>query len=384
MLADLDPDVVVTQDLCAVCAVDVSVVDDALAFLGCRAKVVTIDPHLGEVDESILRLGEVTGRRASSRALVSSIQQRMTHVADRVKARPRPRVAVEVDRPAVRPRALDPGDGLVGRGDPVIGAAGAASRRISWDDVKAAQPDVVVIAACGYDRQGTALAHDLASRGVLPRRFGSLRWMRTRRGRVQAPGWLTVLRSLPISSTRRPTRPWPSARRPRRADARHRRRTRSAGSGAAHPQPADGYHRPDGAQPLLGTVPRRPRKPRLDDFLQLRRATHPGGWPARAPTDVALSPLIGTTRLNPIAPSRRPATGTSQPAVSTESDSRAEAAAPAKTRRSRDGCAIICVCTQIDRLIDQLAVEIDDQLVELAVEIFTMLADAAECVSSWR
>jgi iron complex transport system substrate-binding protein len=54
-------------------------------------------------------------------------------------------------------------------GDPVIGAAGAASRRISWDDVKAAQPDVVVIAACGYDRQGTtALARDLASRGVLP------------------------------------------------------------------------------------------------------------------------------------------------------------------------------------------------------------------------
>jgi len=51
----------------------------------------------------------------------------------------------------------------------VIGAAGAASRRISWDDVEAAEPDVVVIAACGYDRQGTtALAHDLASRGVLP------------------------------------------------------------------------------------------------------------------------------------------------------------------------------------------------------------------------
>ena len=88
-------DVVVTQDLCAVCAVDVSVVDDALAFLGCRAEVVTIDPHtLAEVDESILRLGEVTGQRASSRALVSSIQQRMTQVADRVKGRPRPRVAV--------------------------------------------------------------------------------------------------------------------------------------------------------------------------------------------------------------------------------------------------------------------------------------------------
>ena len=152
------------------CAVDVSVVDDALAFLGCRAKVVTIDPHtLAEVDESILRLGEVTGRRASSRALVSSIQQRMTHVADRVKARPRPRVAVlEWTHPPFAPGHWIP--------EMVSLAGGSGDRRcwcgvsrISWDDVKAAQPDVVVVAACGYDRQGTtALAHDLASRGVLP------------------------------------------------------------------------------------------------------------------------------------------------------------------------------------------------------------------------
>ena len=117
-LADLDPDVVVTQDLCAVCAVDVSVVDDALAFLGCRAKVVTIDPHtLAEVDESILRLGEVTGRRASSRALVSSIQQRMTRRGGPGQSSTTAAGGgVGVDRPTVRPRALDPGDGLVGRG----------------------------------------------------------------------------------------------------------------------------------------------------------------------------------------------------------------------------------------------------------------------------
>jgi iron complex transport system substrate-binding protein len=170
-LADLDPDLVVTQDLCAVCAVDVSVVDDALAFLGCRAEVVTIDPHtLAQVDESILRLGEVTGRRASSRALVSSIQQRTVRVADRVEARPRPRVAVlEWTDPPFAPGHWIPEMVWLAGGEPVIGAAGAASRRISWDDVRAAQPDVVVVAACGYDRQGTtALARELASRGVLP------------------------------------------------------------------------------------------------------------------------------------------------------------------------------------------------------------------------
>ena len=54
-LAGLDADLVVTQDLCAVCAVDVSVVDDALAHLGCTAEVLTIDPHtLEEVLDSIL------------------------------------------------------------------------------------------------------------------------------------------------------------------------------------------------------------------------------------------------------------------------------------------------------------------------------------------
>ncbi|HYQ32813.1 MAG TPA: cobalamin-binding protein, partial [Lapillicoccus sp.] len=62
-LAGLDADLVVTQDLCAVCAVDVSVVDEALAHLGCRADVLTIDPHtLDEVLASVVTLGRSSGR----------------------------------------------------------------------------------------------------------------------------------------------------------------------------------------------------------------------------------------------------------------------------------------------------------------------------------
>ena len=70
-LAGLDADLVVTQDLCAVCAVDVSVVDDALAHLGCTAEVLTIDPHtLDEVLESIVTLGLATGHEPEARELV--------------------------------------------------------------------------------------------------------------------------------------------------------------------------------------------------------------------------------------------------------------------------------------------------------------------------
>jgi iron complex transport system substrate-binding protein len=101
---------------------------------------------------------------------VSAIQGRMARVADRVEARPRPRVAVlEWTEPPFAAGHWIPEMVCLAGGDPVLGTAGAASRRISWDDVQAAQPDVVVIAACGYDRQGTtALARDLANGGVLP------------------------------------------------------------------------------------------------------------------------------------------------------------------------------------------------------------------------
>src|SRR5262245_4741055 len=71
-LSGLDADLVVTQDLCAVCAVDVAVVDDALAHLGCTAEVLTIDPYtLDEVLESIITLGRATGHLASAESLVA-------------------------------------------------------------------------------------------------------------------------------------------------------------------------------------------------------------------------------------------------------------------------------------------------------------------------
>src|SRR3954452_22661750 len=84
-LGALDAELVVTQDLCAVCAVDVSVVDDALAYLGCRAEVLTIDPHtMDEVFASILVLGRATGHLASAEALVSALRARLEAVRARV------------------------------------------------------------------------------------------------------------------------------------------------------------------------------------------------------------------------------------------------------------------------------------------------------------
>lgn len=170
-LAGLDAELVVTQDLCAVCAVDVSVVDDALAHLGCTAEVLTIDPHtLAEVLESVRVLGRATGREAEADALVQDTHRRLADVVRRVGTRPRPRVVLlEWTDPPFAPGHWIPEMVDLAGGDPVLGTAGEESVRVTWEDVHAARPDVVVVAPCGYDREGSqALADELVASGVLP------------------------------------------------------------------------------------------------------------------------------------------------------------------------------------------------------------------------
>jgi iron complex transport system substrate-binding protein len=170
-LAGLDAELVVTQDLCAVCAVDVSVVDDALAHLGCTAEVLTIDPHtLAEVLESVRVLGRATGHEAEADALVQDTHRRLADVVRRVGTRARPRVVLlEWTDPPFAPGHWIPEMVDLAGGDPVLGTAGEKSVRVTWEDVHAARPDVVVVAPCGYDREGSqALADELVASGVLP------------------------------------------------------------------------------------------------------------------------------------------------------------------------------------------------------------------------
>jgi iron complex transport system substrate-binding protein len=170
-LSGLDADLVVTQDLCAVCAVDVSVVDEALDHLGCTAEVLTIDPHtFDDVLASVEILGKATGREARAEALVSTLRTRLEHVVSRTAERPRPRTLVlEWTDPPFAPGHWVPEMvGLAG-GESVLGAAGRKSYRVTWDEVSDAVPEVVVCAPCGYGLdQSSALARDLVAAGVLP------------------------------------------------------------------------------------------------------------------------------------------------------------------------------------------------------------------------
>jgi iron complex transport system substrate-binding protein len=170
-LSGLDADLVVTQDLCAVCAVDVSVVDDALAHLGCSAEVLTIDPHtIEEVLSSVGTLGKATGTDERAEQLVASLRARLDDVVRRVAGRPRPRTLVlEWTDPAFAPGHWVPEMVELAGGHSVLGTAGEKSYRVGWDDVREAGPDTVVCAPCGFGLdQSVSLAQELVAAEVLP------------------------------------------------------------------------------------------------------------------------------------------------------------------------------------------------------------------------
>jgi iron complex transport system substrate-binding protein len=172
-LRGLDPDLVLTQDLCRVCALPSDVVDDALAHLGCSADVVALDPgSLDEVLDTVRTVGDALGVPDRAADVVAGLRQRLDAVAARVAGRPRPRVVVVewVDPPFVAGHWV-PDLATAAGGTEVCGRPGARSVTTTWADVVAAQPDLVVVAPCGYHldaaaEQATVVVDALSAAGA--------------------------------------------------------------------------------------------------------------------------------------------------------------------------------------------------------------------------
>ncbi|MET0579235.1 MAG: ABC transporter substrate-binding protein, partial [Ilumatobacteraceae bacterium] len=169
--ADLDPTLVVTQDLCAVCAIDVTEVDDALAHLGCRAEVLTLDPStLEDVVRTVLAVGAATGTQAQAAAIVERCRDRLAGVAAAVAGAPRrPTLVLEWTDPAFTAGHWVPDLVTAAGGTPVLGYPGADSVGVEWSTIAGCGAEVVIVAPCGFDLDGaTELARRVLDAGGLP------------------------------------------------------------------------------------------------------------------------------------------------------------------------------------------------------------------------
>jgi iron complex transport system substrate-binding protein len=155
---ELQPDLVLTQDLCAVCAVPSGHVNEALAVLGCRAEVLSLDPSsLSDVLDGIVHVGRATGTEDRAEQVVAGLRRRLDEVAQRVHGLERPRTfALEWSDPPFNGGHWVPEMIERAGGRPVLGCPGTPSVRVTWDQISEADPEVVVFMPCGYDAERAA------------------------------------------------------------------------------------------------------------------------------------------------------------------------------------------------------------------------------------
>jgi iron complex transport system substrate-binding protein len=181
-----DPDLVVSQGICDVCAVDSVLVREAVEELGLDCEVLTTDPHsLGDVFDDIRRIGRATGRESRAEEVVSGLHERVERVRERTADLPpeeRPRVAVlDWTDPVMTaghwvPELVEWAGGEYG-----LAERGAASRPREWVEIREYDPEALVVAPCGFDLDRT-----FANLGDLTGREGWADLSAVRDGRAYA------------------------------------------------------------------------------------------------------------------------------------------------------------------------------------------------------
>jgi iron complex transport system substrate-binding protein len=152
-LAELQPDLIVTQELCPVCAVSYEEVEAVAKRLDPCPKVIALDPKtFGETMGDIRTVAQATGTRDAALDLVARQRARVDRVKIAVKGAPRRTVAaVEWFDPVFIAGHWTPQLIELAGGVDVLGLAGEHSEQVGWDVVAAARPDVVLCIPCGYD-----------------------------------------------------------------------------------------------------------------------------------------------------------------------------------------------------------------------------------------
>ncbi len=153
-LKALAPDVIVTQAQCEVCAVSLAEVERvACEWLDMPAQIVALEPNaLADVFQDIQRVAEALNVPERGHALVAALRQRMADIADQASALPKPTVAtIEWIDPLMAAGNWMPELVELAGGRNLLGRAGEHSPWLTWDELAAADPDVIVILPCGYD-----------------------------------------------------------------------------------------------------------------------------------------------------------------------------------------------------------------------------------------
>lgn len=154
LLASLEPDLIVSQDLCRVCALPAGNVVEAVASLGCDAEVFSYDPMTldGVIDE-MEALGRVAGAPAEGLDRVDALRNRLAAQRSVVVANPPKVLLLEWPDPPYTPGHWIPDQIEAAGGVPLLAHPGDRSSATTWEAVAESGAEVLIVAPCGFDQQ---------------------------------------------------------------------------------------------------------------------------------------------------------------------------------------------------------------------------------------
>ena len=153
LLRQAQPDLILSQDLCHVCAVTSDQLHDAICSMPRQPTVLTLNPStVHEVIDDIVRIGDAAGRSIEGRRLATQLRDRLDAIRTRVHdISHRPRVVcIEWLSPLYVAGHWVPEMVQLAGGQDVLAQPGSPSRVVTWDEVQAAAPDVLIVMPCGF------------------------------------------------------------------------------------------------------------------------------------------------------------------------------------------------------------------------------------------
>lgn len=162
LLARLRPDLILTQELCDVCAVSSGLLRSTLNRLALTPRILSLEPtSLEEVYRTMLDVGEATNTADRARTQVERLRRRAATLQEQTRGRPAPRTLVlEWTDPPMGSGHWTPALVEIAGGTSVLGWTGEYSRVVSWDEIRSADPECIIVAPCGMDLAATRASID--------------------------------------------------------------------------------------------------------------------------------------------------------------------------------------------------------------------------------
>ena len=160
-LKDANPDLIISQETCKVCAAYTNQVNKAISILQRTPLLHSIDPHnMNEILESVIKLGKILGMEIKSNQIVDALDKRIARIKKNLNNKSVKVLAIEWIEPFFTAGHWVPEMIQIAGGQNMMGVIGEHSRRLTLDEITNSNPDIIIFMPCGFDVHRTVKEYE--------------------------------------------------------------------------------------------------------------------------------------------------------------------------------------------------------------------------------